>query len=148
LLTVNFDDSPEGDETCSIGNVTRTCFELVENWRADTLNNVSYVESTVFNIYEQTYTTVLRINGDEKNDLSTFEQILIKRGDKYKFMTTSELKQYDQIVFYKDDILEFIDVESIEVIEKETKVFLFYREPWGLIAAESMLAYNGCKNLA
>jgi hypothetical protein len=148
LLTVKFDEIPDGDDSCTVGYISDACWHLVDNWRTNELNNVSYVESTVFNIYEQTYTTVLRINGDEKNDLSTFEQILIRRGDKYQFMTTSELKQYDQIVFYKDDILEFIDVESIEVVEKETKVFLFYREPWGLIAAESMLAYNGCKTLA
>ena len=148
MLTVNFDDIPEGDETCSIGYVSDNCFHLVDKWRADELNNVSYVESTVFNIYEQTYTTVLRINNEEKYDLSTFEQILIKRGDKYQFMTTLELKEYDQLVFYKEGVLEFINVESIEVIEKETKVFLFYREPWGLIAAESILAYNGCKTLA
>ena len=148
MLTVNFDDSPEGDDACSIGEVTRNCLELVENWRADTLNNVSYVESTVFNIYEKTNTTVIRINNEEKNDLSTVEQILIKRGGRYQFATTSNLKENDQIVFYKDGIEEFINIESLEVVEKETKVFLFYREPWGLIAAESMLAYNGCKTLA
>jgi hypothetical protein len=112
------------------------------------LNNVSYVESTVFNIYEKTNTTVIRINNEEKNDLSTVEQILIKRGGRYQFATTSNLKENDQIVFYKDGIEEFINIESLEVVEKETKVFLFYREPWGLIAAESMLAYNGCKTLA
>ena len=148
MLTVNFDDSPEGDDACSIGEVTGTCAELVENWRADTLNNVSYIESTVFNIYEKTNTTVLRINNEEKNDLSAFEQILIKRGGRYQFATTSNLKENDQIVFYKDGIEEFINIESLEVVEKETKVFLFYREPWGLIAAESILAYNGCKTLA
>jgi hypothetical protein len=120
----------------------------VDDWRSDELDNVSFIESTVFNIYEQTYTTVLRINNDERYDLSTFEQILIKRGDKYRFMTTSELKQYDKIVVYKDDSVELIDFESSEIVEKETKVFLFYREPWGLISAESILAYNGCKTLA
>jgi hypothetical protein len=140
LLTVKFDNVPEGDDTCGIGYISDACWHLVDN--------VSYIESTVFNIYEQTYTTVLRINNDEKYDLSTFEQILIKRDGKYRFMTTSELKQYDKIVFYKDDAVELIDFESSEIVEKETKVFLFYREPWGLIAAESMLAYNGCKTLA
>ena len=124
------------------------CWELVDNWRTNELKSASYVESTVFNIYEQTYPTVLRINNEEKNDLSTYEQILIKRGNKYQFMTTSDLKESDQIVFYRDGLVEFIYIESIEVVEKETKVFLFYREPWGLIATESMLAYNGCKTLA
>lgn len=147
-MTVDFDNVPSGDDTCSVGYISNACWHLVDNWDADELNNMSYAESTVFNIHEQTYTTVLRINNEEKNDLSTFEQILIKREDKYKFMTTSDLKENDQIVFYKDNVLEFINVETIEVVQKLSKVFLFYREPWGLIAAESMLAYNGCKTLA
>ena len=99
MLTVNFDDIPEGDDTCTVGYVSKECWDLVDNWRTNELKSASYVESTVFDIYEQTYPTVLRINNEEKNDLSTFEQILIKRGNKYQFMTTSDLKESDQIVF-------------------------------------------------
>lgn len=111
------------------------------------MENVSYIESTVFAINERDYESVLRINNEEKYDLSTHEQIVIKRNNEYKFVTSTKLKKDDQIVSYKDNELEFINVEKVEIVEKDTKVYLIYREPWGLLIAESMLAYNGCKTL-
>lgn len=147
LITAVFDEIPEGDPNCTIGSVSKKCISLVDAWNSDSLENVSYIESTVFDINEQDYASIVRINDEEKYDLSTQEQILIKRANKYKFITSSKLKQGDQIVSYKDNELEFIDVEKVEIVKKDTKVYLIYREPWGLLIAESMLAYNGCKTL-
>jgi len=147
LLTVNFDNIPEGDEECSVGRVTKHCMNLVEMWESDNLENISYSESTVTGINEQVYDEIVRINNDEKYDLSTQEQIVVKRDNKYKFITSSDLIVNDQIVSYKDNVIEFINIETVEIIPQETHVFLIYRDPWGLLVAESMLAYNGCKTL-
>jgi hypothetical protein len=145
LLTVDFDNIPEGDEHCTPGNVTKHCMNLVELWESDNLNNISYSESTVNATNEQIYDEIVRINNDAKYDLSPQEQIVVKRDNKYKFITTSDLIVGDQIVSYKDGVVEFITIETFEIVAEETHVFLIYREPWGLIVAESMLAYNGCK---
>ncbi len=120
---------------------------LVEMWESDNLDNISYSESTVTGISEQIYDEIVRINDDEKYDLSTQEQIVVKRDNKYKFITSSDLIVNDQIVSYKDNVIEFINIETVEIIPQETHVFLIYRDPWGLLVAESMLAYNGCKTL-
>ena len=142
-----FDDIPEGDPDCTIGSITKKCINLVDEWGSESLENVSYIESTVFAIDEQDYEAIVRINNEEKYDLSPQEQILVKRNNEYKFVISARLKENDQIVSYKDNALEFINVEKVEIIEKDTKVYLIYREPWGLLIAESMLAYNGCKTL-
>jgi hypothetical protein len=127
--------------------VSKKCIDLVDAWKSDSIDNTSYIESEVFEISERDYSSVVRINDEEKYELSTAEQILIKRKNEYKFVTSSRLKANDQIVSYGDNMLDFINVEKIEIVEKDTKVFLIYREPWGLLIAESMLAYNGCKTL-
>lgn len=86
----------------------------------------------------------MRINNNEKYDLSLLEQPLIKRGSEYMLPEVSDLEIGDELFNY-DSPSDPIVIESLDVIEQDVDVFLFYREPWGLIVAGSLLAYNGCE---
>jgi hypothetical protein len=95
-----------------------------------------------------TYPSSIYFNGDNSKELSLSEQILVNRDQKFTFKTTADIKIGDIIVSYLDRELVDIKVESIDIVEKETKTFLFYRDPYGLIVADGMLAYNGCPALS
>ncbi len=144
MVTVLFDNIPEGDPACTVGDITRSCIEDVASWKTIDLGNPTYNESKVYNITERLHEYVVRINNDEKYELSQNEQILVKRDGKYILPETIDLKIGDEIVSYNNNSIELIFIENIETVPKESKVFLIYREPWGLLVAESMLAYNGC----
>lgn len=135
---------PLGDTNCSIGNVTEECIDLVDKWNSDGLHNVNFVKSKVTSIKETIYESCIYFNDDITKELSLSEQILINRDSKFTFQTTSEIKVGDIIISYSDRELVDIPVKSINIVEKETKTILFYREPYGLIIADGMLAYNGC----
>ena len=139
-----FDDMPLGDPNCSIGNVTEECIDLVDKWNSRGLHNVNFVTSKVTSIKEAVYESCIYFNDDITKELSLSEQILVNRGSKFTFKTTSEIEIGDIIISYSDRELIDIPVTSINIVEKETKSFLFYREPYGLIIADGMLAYNGC----
>jgi hypothetical protein len=144
LITVSFDDLPLGDPNCSIGNVTDECIDIVDKWNSSGLHKVNFIESNVTDIKEATYESSIYFNDDISKELSLSEQILVNRDEKFTFKTTSEIKVGDIIISYLDKDLIDIEVKSINIVEKETKAFLFYREPYGLIIADGMLAYNGC----
>ena len=139
---------PLGDNNCSVGNITDKCIEIVDNWNSDGLHNVNFLESKVTDIKEATYESSIYFNDDTSKELSLSEQILVNRDEKFTFKTTSEVKVGDIIVSYLDKDFIDIEVKSINIVEKETKTFLFYREPYGLLIADGMLAYNGCPALS
>ena len=143
-----FDDMPLGDPNCSLGNITDECVDLVDKWNSDGLHKVNFVESKVTSIKEGVYESSIYFNDDITKELSLSEQILVNRDNKFTFKTTSEIKVGDIIISYSNRDLIDIPVESINIVEKETKTFLFYREPYGLIVADGMLAYNGCPALS
>ena len=60
------------------------------------------------------------------------------------FPEVTDLEVGDEIYNY-DDPSSPIVIDSLNIIEEDLDVFLFYREPWGLLVAGSMLAYNGCE---
>ncbi len=115
----------------------------VAAWKDLSLSNQATLESRVTNIFKQTKSSFMRINDNEKYDLSLLEQPLIKRGSEYMLPEVSDLQIGDELFNY-DNPSEPIVIESLNEIEEERDVFLFYREPWGLVVAASMLAYNGC----
>ena len=135
---------PSGDENCTLGNVTPACITSVYEWNAKNISDPNINESNVFYIEKREYEYVVRINNDEKYDLSQNEQIMIKRNHKYTMPQTIDIEIGDEMVVYIDGKIEHILIESIETLPKKTDVYLIYREPWGLLVAESMLAYNGC----
>jgi hypothetical protein len=116
----------------------------VASWRDSNLINQKTLESKVTNIFKETKSSVVRINNNPKYDLSLVEQPVIKRGNEYMLPEAANLEIGDEIFNY-DNPSDPIVVESLDLVEKDTDVFLFYREPWGLLVAGSMLAYNGCE---
>lgn len=144
LMTVMFQDMPTGDPECHVGNVTDKCIELVDSWNSDGLHAVNFNPSKITAIESSVYDSSIYFNDDPTKELSLTEQILVNRDKKFTFKTTSEVRVGDIIIAYSDRDLIDIPVTSINIVEKETKSFLFYREPYGLIVADGMLAYNGC----
>ena len=139
---------PLGDSNCSIGNVTDECIDIVDKWNSSGLHKVNFLRSKVTDIKEATYESSIYFNNDPSKELSLSEQILVNRNEKFTFKTTAEIEVGDIIISYLDRDLVDIEVKSINIVEKETKTFLFYRDPYGLIIADGMLAYNGCPALS
>ena len=144
LLTASFDNLPAHDSNCSQGHITTECIIKVAAWRDLFMANPSTLESKVTNIFKQTKSSFMRINNNSKYDLSLVEQPLVKRGSEYMFPEVTGLEVGDELYNY-DDPSNPIVIDSLDIIEEDLEVFLFYREPWGLVVAGSMLAYNGCE---
>lgn len=144
LTTVMFEEFPKGDDNCTFGVVTQQCIYESVAWAKKELSDPSILESKVFHIEKREYEYIVRINDDEKYDLSQNEQIIVKRNHKYIVPATIDLELGDEMLVYVDGKLEHIEIKSTQTLPKKTDVYLIYREPWGLIIAESMLAYNGC----
>ena len=133
-----------GDLDCSDGKVTGKCIDLINKWKANELNNVEFVLSKVTSIKEGNYESSIYFNDDNTKQLSLSEQILMKIDNEFVFKSTPDIKIGDIMISHSDQGLIEIPINSINILEKETKAFLFYREPYGLIIAGDSLAYNGC----
>ena len=144
LLTVTFKDIPLGDSECVDGNVTANCISLINEWNSNNLEEINVIKSKVTSIKEDQYLSYIYFNDDDTKKLSLSEQILVKINDNFVFKTTTEIKIGDIVTLYVDGNLVDNTINSINIVDEESKFFLFYREPYGLIVAGDMLAYNGC----
>jgi hypothetical protein len=144
LLTATFDNIPLGDTNCSDGDVTPTCIDLVGKWNSNDLENVKFATSKVTSIKEEIYPSYIYFNNDVSKKLSISEQVLVKSDNVFVFKTTTEINVGDIMMSYSEGNLIEIPVESVDMIEHESRSLLFYREPYGLIIAGDSLAYNGC----
>jgi hypothetical protein len=146
LITANFDTMPIGDLNCSLGYVSDKCTDIVSEWNSEGLHNVTFNLSKLTDIKTDLKTKTIYFNEDSSKELSLSEVILINRNDKFTFKCVSEIEVGDIIIASPAAHTDFEDllVESITVVEKETKTYLFYRDPFGLLIVDGMLAYNGC----
>ena len=135
---------PLGDTECADGNVTKECISLINEWNSNNLENVDFIKSKVTSIKEDIYSSYIYFNNDLTKKLSLSEQILVKVDSNFVFKTTEDVKVGDVMISYLDGNLVDITISSIDIVDEESKSFLFYREPYGLIVAGDSLAYNGC----
>jgi hypothetical protein len=146
LITVNFDRMTVGDQNCQLGYVSDECTNIISQWKSKSLDNVEFNISTLTDIKTDLKTKTIYFNEDLEKELSLSEVILINRNQEFTFKCVSEIEIGDIIIASPLAYADFEDilVESINTVEKETTTYLFYRDPFGLLIVDGMLAYNGC----
>lgn len=133
-----------GSDDCSFGDVTEKCSEIVSGWSSEDLGEVTLIDSVITNILEEVHKETLVFNNDYNKRFSLMEDVLSYKDGKYIIVTTNNLSVGDSLVIYTNGEKQIIPITNIEKISETTKTLLFYRDPFGLIVAGGMLAYNGC----
>ncbi len=110
------------------------------------LSNVRTVESEITDIIVDPADSFIIINNDDKKRFSKKEDVLVFKDNKYVIVTLENLKIGDYLATYsaEDNVVNHTMIKDIKVVRKDTNVLLFYREPYGMMIAGGMLAYNGC----
>ena len=136
---------PLGDPNCYLGYVSDECTNIISKWSNSILNNVNFYNSKLTDIKTDIKLQTIYFNEDSSKELSLSEVILINRNEEFTFKCVSEIEVGDIIISHLPDTdFEDILIESINIVEKETTTYLFYRDPFGLLIVDGMLAYNGC----
>ena len=144
LATLDFDDITYGADNCSFGDVTAECSEIVNSWSVNELKNHKLLNSKITNILTESHNKTMVINDDQDKRFSLKEDVLIYKNNKYVIVTVENLSVGDSLVIYSDESINIVPITSLNIIKEKTNTILFYREPYGMIIAGGMLAYNGC----
>jgi hypothetical protein len=136
---------PLGDLNCHLGYISDQCTDIISEWKSKGLHNVEFNLSKLTDIETDIKEKTIYFNEDSSKELSLSEVILINKDTEFTFKCVSEIEIGDIIISHLPNTdFENILVESINVVEKETTTYLFYRDPFGLLIVDGMLAYNGC----
>lgn len=115
----------------------------LKDWSFDIIEDFKTVESEVKSIKITDVSETIIINNDNFKRFSTQEDMLVIRDNKLIFVVSSELKSGDKIIKDIDEsTTPYCNVETIEIIKEERKVYDFTREPFGLVVADSLFVYN------
>ena len=115
----------------------------LRNWSCELVKEFKTIESEVKSIKISDVSETITINNDKFKRFSTQEDMLVIRDNKLVFVVSSELKSGDKIIKDIDEsTTPYCNVETIEIIKEERKVYDFTREPFGLIVADSLFVYN------
>jgi len=132
LITRSFDTLPVSS---SVGPVAQ--------WQSDSINNVITQESEVTRITVTPQSESYIINGSLTKRFSIYEDIFVFKDGEYRFVSANTLSTNDKLVSYdENNNLLLTDIDTIDLVEEETLVYDFYREPFGLIMADDILVYN------
>ena len=127
LITKTFDQLPVGH------------FAEVIMWMGrDELTNYRDIESTVTEIVPSTVEQTVIINNNPDMRFSTMEDILTVKHNIYKFIPSREIKPGDTLVT-KDSLMV---VEDVETVNETRTVYMFSRDPLGLVIAGNLLCYS------
>ena len=115
----------------------------LKDWSFDIIEDFKTVESEVKSIKITDVSETIIINNDNFKRFSTQEDMLVIRDNKLIFVVSSELKSGDKIIKDIDEsTTPYCNVETIEIIKEERKVYDFTREPFGLVVADSLFVYG------
>lgn len=115
----------------------------LRNWSYELVENFKTIESEVKSIKITDVSETITINNDKFKRFSTQEDMLVIRDNKLVFVVSSELKSGDKIIKDIDEsTTPYCNVETIEIIKEERKVYDFTREPFGLVVADSLFVYG------
>lgn len=131
--------------TKTFDNLPITNHDGLRQWSSNKDKKYQTIESIVTKIKESEVEETVIINKDQYKRFSTQEDILIIRDEKLMFIVASELKKNDKIVKDEDEGIKdgiYYNVDSIEIIKENRKVYDFSRESFGLIVADSLFVYN------
>ena len=135
IITKIFDDLPIGD------------FDTISSWFALDMSNINTQESEVTEIVVTPQSRSITINGDINKRFSLKEDILICRAGEYCFVNADKLTSSDQLVTYdENNNVVLTDISTTTIINEDTMVYDFIREPFGLIVADSLIVYNAYPN--
>jgi hypothetical protein len=127
LITKTFDQLPVGH------------FAEVIMWMGmGGLTNYRDIESTVTEIVPSTVEQTVIINNNPDMRFSTMEDILTVKHNIYKFIPSREIKPGDTLVT-KDSLMV---VEDVETVNETRTVYMFSRDPLGLVIAGNLLCYS------
>ena len=127
LITKTFDQLPVGH------------FAEVIMWMGKGgLTNYKDIESTVTEIVPSTVEQTVIINNNPDMRFSTMEDILTVKHNIYKFIPSREIKPGDTLVT-KDSLMV---VEDVETVNETRTVYMFSRDPLGLVIAGNLLCYS------
>jgi hypothetical protein len=137
---------PLGDLNCYLGYISDKCTDIISEWKSKELDNVGFNLSKLTDIKTDIKEKTIYFNEDSTKELSLSEVILINRDNEFTFKCVSEIKIGDIIIACPSAYTDFKDIliESINIVEKQTTTYLFYRDPFGLLIVDGMLVYNGC----
>ena len=127
LITKTFDQLPVGH------------FAEVIMWMGmGGLTNYRDIESTVTEIVPSVVEETVIINNNPDMRFSTMEDILTIKRNVYKFIPSREIKPGDTLVT-KDSLMV---VENVETVNETRTVYMFSRDPLGLVIAGNLLCYS------
>jgi hypothetical protein len=127
LITKTFDQLPVGH------------FAEVIMWMGmGGLTNYRDIESTVTEIVPSVVEETVIINNNPDMRFSTMEDILTVKHNVYKFIPSREIKPGDTLVT-KDSLMV---VENVETVNETRTVYMFSRDPLGLVIAGNLLCYS------
>ena len=127
LITKTFDQLPVGH------------FAEVIMWMGmGGLTNYRDIESTVTEIVPSVVEQTVIINNNPDMRFSTMEDILTVKHNIYKFIPSREIKPGDTLVT-KDSLMV---VEDVETVNETRTVYMFSRDPLGLVIAGNLLCYS------
>ena len=101
------------------------------------LNRVSPVSASVFDLYYDFYDSYFLVN--DKLKVTWEHPFFVLRNGGYSFQKTLHLEIGDKVFGSEND---FIDIESIQLINEEIETVNFNVEPYDVYFAEGMLLHN------
>ena len=113
-------------------NVWATAFYDIQE-----LNRVSPVSASVFDLYYDFYDSYFLVN--DKLKVTWEHPFFVLRNGGYSFQKTLHLEIGDKVFSSEND---FIDIESIQLINEEIETVNFNVEPYDVYFAEGMLLHN------
>ena len=113
-------------------NVWATAFYDIQE-----LNRVSPVSASVFDLYYDFYDSYFLVN--DKLKVTWEHPFFVLRNGGYSFQKTLHLEIGDKVFGSEND---FIDIESIQLINEEIETVNFNVEPYDVYFAEGMLLHN------
>ena len=102
------------------------------------LTNYRNIESEVTEIVPSTVEQTVIFNNNSNMRFSTMEDMLTVKNNVYKFIPSREIKPGDTIVT-KDSLMT---VENVEIVDETRTVYMFSRDPLGLVIAGDLLCYS------
>jgi len=109
----------------------------VYSWSSLKVSDLNIKETVVTDVYEYEHSKVVYFNDESTGKLSLEQPILVKRNNKYEFLTTAMVQVNDLILHYNYTNYTYtpIPVQKITIEEGTFSTYNFYVEPGKLFFA-------------
>jgi hypothetical protein len=112
-------------------------------WSSESMTNAKIVETEVTNIIPSVKDITMYFNNDINKRFSLEHTVLVKREDKYMFITTGTVELGDTIVETGPDwTLVETSVLSIDTIDEERNVYQIDASPTDILIAGGIVVHN------